>query len=155
MQPISFRVPGNLPPKKGDDISNWGKKGSETERIRLIDLRKAALARRGSQEPFEGDIRLSLRVHIGSADKKQGETGSGDLDTFVAGVCDGLMKAHYNTRKDMSWHASFDKPENAEIHPEHDILYKDDSKIAEICAKKTVASSPREESWYSVTVEEL
>ena len=155
MRPISFKVRGELPPKKGGDISMWGKEATDTERTRLIALRKAALADRGSQGPFEGDVRLSLRVHIGFSDKREGETGSGDLDTFVAGVCDGLMKAHYNTLKNKSWHPRFDRPVNAEVHPKHAIAYRDDSKITEIRAKKTVASAAGEESWYEVTVEEL
>ena len=155
MRSINFRVENWLPPKKGGAISMWGKDATDTERARLIELRKAALADRGSQKPFEGDIRLSLRVHIGFSDKSTGATGSGDLDTFVAGVCDGLMKAHHNTLEKKSWHPSFDRPANAEVHPKHAIAYWDDSKIMEIRAKKTVASAPGKESWYEVTLEEL
>ena len=93
MRRIQFQVEDQLPPKKGGATSMWGK---PLEATRLIALRKNALEARGSQPIFTVGIRLTLRVHVGFEFAKQfGDPGNfGDLDTFVSGVCDGLMKAH-------------------------------------------------------------
>lgn len=42
MQKVSFKVTGNLPPKKGGDLSMWGK-STDTEPKRLLALRRKAL----------------------------------------------------------------------------------------------------------------
>ena len=125
MGPIQFKVCG-LPPKKHrKNGSMW-----RTDAEKLIVLRKAALGAIEALgqpdfikgEPYfkEGEkIRLTLCVHVESQkEPESGEPGSGDLDNFVSGVCDGLMKAHTNALVWINQDERFKKlwPNNS-IHP--------------------------------------
>ena len=134
MRRISFTVEGHLPPKKhgkprGDEArSMWGK---EREAKRLIELRQYALAALGSQERFRGDVRLTLRVHIGPDERIQGN--GGDLDNFIAGVCDGLMAAQQNPRFDPKlW------SQHPEVCPNRHIAFEDDSQVVQVDARKFI-----------------
>ena len=143
-----------LPPKKHGEESMWG---HSTEVPRLIALRKAARRGFGQQEPFAREIRvrLTLCVYVGSGhEEKSGKQGSGDLDNFITGVCDGLMAAHENLLTAKSWHEDFDTADPA-IHPRVSIAYEDDSQIREICAKKVVDPTLGDSCWYKVKLEEV
>jgi Holliday junction resolvase RusA-like endonuclease len=124
MRRISFEVKGELPPKK--------RPRSEIQKARLNALRdkaREALRSQANDVPFARDVRLTLSVHIGlEDDRKKGKWGPGDLDNFVAGVCDGLKEEH-SARFGIS----------------------DDSKVVRIDAKKVVGPDP--ESWYVVVLE--
>ena len=61
MRRISFKVKGELPPKKGGDLSMWGK---PIEAKRLLALRRKALETLNSS-PFTGPVRLTLSIHVG------------------------------------------------------------------------------------------
>ena len=121
MRRIRFRV-DDLPPKK--------RAGTEIQTTRLTTLRKALGALRPQAfEPFENDVRLALSVHVGFLEEnKSGETGSGDLDNFVAGVCDGLKKTD-----------------------SEEYVISDDSKVVKIVAEKLVV--PEDDSWYEIELE--
>ena len=134
MRSIEFKVEGELPPKKDGANSMWGKK---TEARRLIELRRAALKEIGTGQPFAKNIRLTLCVHVGlDEDRVAGNKGPGDLDNFVAGVCDGLMRAHPNT-PNSSLHDLFGGPENP-VHPRRTVAIEDDSHVVKIDATKDV-----------------
>ena len=81
---IKFRVDG-LPPKKDGANSMWGKR---LEAERLVNLRRAALTAMEGQPPLKRDIRLTITVCVGAVNNRS----VGDLDTFITGVCDGLMR---------------------------------------------------------------
>jgi len=145
MRRIRFRVDGELPPKKhgkpkkGEARSMWGKK---REAKRLIRLREGALAALGSQGPFTRDVRLTLRVHIGPEHRAQGN--GGDLDNFVAGVCDGLMAAQQRPKHDSAlW------SKHPTVCPTRPIAFDDDLQVVQIDAKKFAINEP---SWYRVVV---
>ena len=121
-----FRVE-ELPPKKSGAISMWG---NLSEIPRLIHLRRAALAELGENAVLQRDIRLWIVVHIGPRNTRQ----IGDLDTFVAGVCDGLMAADGNATLGDQW----GEEENARIHPSRPIAINDDYQVVSICASKVV-----------------
>ena len=143
-QPISFRVEGELPPKK----SGWG---NPTDAGRLIALRREALGAVTSS-PFSGPVRLSLSIHVGDQAlvvTKVGEKGFGDLDNFVSGVCDGLMAADPNA----GIHELFDRPENADVDPTKKIAFRDDQQVMEIHARKRI--TPGDHCWYEVGLEPL
>ena len=154
MGPIQFEVCGLPPKKRRRNGSMW-----RTEAKKLSALRNAALKALGQpdfikREPYfkeEVQIRLTLCVHVESRPEANlGEKGSGDLDNFVSGVCDGLMKAHKNA---LPW-IEKDKelwPDNS-IHPSGAIAFEDDKQVMEICAKKLVHD---EDDWYEIEVEEL
>ena len=127
MRRIEFEVKDQskdlLPPKK--------RPRSQIQKERLIALRKEALGalRSQSSEPFENNVRLAVSVHVGFAqEQKSGNRGSGDLDNFVAGVCDGLKKAE-----------------------SEEYVISDDSKVVKINAEKSVG--PDNYSWYAIVLE--
>ena len=148
MRRISFKVKGELPPKKGGDLSMWGK---PIEAKRLLALRRKALETLNSS-PFTGPVRLTLSIHVGDQTPvftNAGKNGFGDLDTFVSGVCDGLMAAHPRAKI----HDLFTRPENANIHPTKKIAIGDDQQVVEINAKKRIV--PGNHCWYEVGLEHL
>ena len=140
MRHISFKVEGNLPPKKDGANSMWNK---EAEAPRLVALRHQALEALDGQPPFSSEIRLIARVHIGSSNA--GNTS--DLDNFITGICDGLMKA--DARANL--HQLFSRPDNAVVHPRNVIAIDDDSQVIEIHAKKLTRESG--DDWYEVEIE--
>ena len=146
MQRIQFHVGKQLPPKK------YGKKRksmwrNETQARRLIALRKAAREALGSQERFTKNIRLTLRVYVGSDGPVSGDRDNiGDLDNFISGVCDGLMRAHENTGK---LHPQFGRRENRAVHPREWDALSDDSKVVKIDAKKFFGPG---DHWYTVAL---
>ncbi|MCY4497304.1 MAG: RusA family crossover junction endodeoxyribonuclease [Rhodospirillaceae bacterium] len=160
-EPIKFEVKNKgkdlLPPKKRGKKSMWS---NRTEAPRLLALRKAAkdqMKDQGVEKPYcrETKIRLTLCVYVQSErERESGETGAGDLDNFITGVCDGLMAAHDNLLRAETWHEDFDTAEE-ELHPSEAIAYEDDSQIMEICAKKVVDPTPGDDGWYEVKLEEL
>lgn len=137
MRHIGFRVTGILPPKKDGANSMWNK---ETEAPKLVALRLQGLRALGNRPPFSQEIRIKVTIHVGSPKA----ISSGDLDTFVAGICDGLMQAH--PLADI--HQLFCEPENAGIHPQKTIAIDDDSQIIEIHAKKLFGRAA--DNWYEV-----
>ena len=80
----SFPVPG-LPPKKGSATSMWS---VDLEARRVRELRLAATKAIGDDPPLRRSITLRMWVYVHENTKQVG-----DLDTFVAGVCDALMVA--------------------------------------------------------------
>ena len=142
MRRIQFRV-DDLPPKKGGEKSMWSK---PAEAKKLIALRKEALKALKSQEHFIGDVRLTLRVHVGFRNRGLGKKGSGDLDNFVAGVCDGLMPAQQEPAIDQElW------SQNPAVDPEIPVAFEDDSQVVKINAEKLVV--PEDHSWYEIELE--
>ena len=141
MTSIAFRVDG-LPPKKDSGDSIWGKNSNQTEP--LITLKKKAREAMDGRSPLDGNIRLTLRVHVGRGDDR-----TADLDNFVGGVCDGLGAAPKNVWKYL--HPSFLKEENLDADPRERIVIYDDSRAVKIYAEKIVESG---ESWYEIAAED-
>ena len=137
MGSISFRVEGKSPPKKDGANSMWSK---PVEAPRLVALRLKALEALGRYPPFSQEIRLKASIHLGNSNAR----AAGDLDNFVSGICDGLMRADRRARL----HQLFCKPENDAIHPWKTIAICDDSQITEIHAYKLVGESA--DDWYEV-----
>jgi len=137
---IAFEVKRQLPPKKHGEQSMWG---LPTEAKRLLALRKAAYEALAGHPPLRESIRLSLIVHVGSANARR----VGDLDSFVAGVCDGLMAAAPGAKLDDLWVDALPPA----LHPDNPIAILDDSEIISIEARKVVGES--DEPWYEVILE--
>ncbi len=141
----------------------WSKKPG-TEAARLIALRTKVLDELRSRPDFtEGrpyfekgvEIRLTLRVYVGSRkENNAGAGGSGDLDNFITGVCDGLMAAHPNLLRAKTWHDAFNS-EPVEIAPSQSIAFEDDRYVTEICARKAVDPALGNGYRYDVKLEEL
>lgn len=139
MRKYQFKAKG-LPPKKDGANSMWGK---ELEAKRLINLRQAALSALKGQPPLQRNIKLALKIHIPVNNRS-----IGDLDTFVTGVCDGLMKRAPGSKlHEETWN----KPEYRDIHPDKVIAIMDDSQVINIQAEKIIGDA--DQQWYEVILE--
>jgi len=140
MRKYQFEVNG-LPPKKDGAQSMWGK---PLEAKRLVDLRQAALQALKEHPPLQSNIRLMLKIHIGPVNDRS----IGDLDTFVTGICDGLMaRAPGSKLHEETWN----KLECRDIHPDKVIAILDDSQIVGIQAEKIIGGT--DQQWYEVIIE--
>lgn len=91
MRTYSLCVLG-LPPKKSGSESMWR---NPREATRISALRKAARDAIQGQGPLTTEITLVLKMHL-----THNNRWLGDLDTFIAGVCDGLQPMAGNTVPD-------------------------------------------------------
>lgn len=135
-----FKIIGYLPPKKGMDLSMFGKPG---EAEKLIALRIVALEAMQGDPHLTSNIRLTLMVHVGPINNRM----TGDLDSFIAGICDGLMAASPDAKID----SAFDDPDLKPIHPSKTIAIEDDSQVIGITARKVI--SDEQTPWYEVILE--
>lgn len=138
MGSIQFQVKEQLPPKKGGAISMWN---DGTQERRLIQLRKeaaAAFEKNGSPPPFTKNIQLTLRLEVGEGflRKRSADPNNfGDLDSLVAGVCDGLQRPPLDRE---CFFPSFCAIEN-------------DSQVVKIVAEKDL--SPGHHCYYRIELE--
>lgn len=137
---IEFRVDGDAPPKKDGANSMWAKR---PEVLRLMLLRKAALEAMEGAGPFRTNISIKLEIHCPAERLAR----VGDLDNFIAGVCDGLMAAGPRIRRDTRWMAD----ELASINPDLAIAIEDDSEVCSIMAMKETSHDGS--MWYRVILE--
>lgn len=134
MRRIRFIVTGELPPKKGGrPPSMWNKNKKPSQTQRLIALRKAAHQALGTEQRFTKEVSLTLAVCVGEGGGDPNNRG--DLDTWIAGVCDGLCTAKENVKKE-NLDPSFDSPENAHVKPFEWSALSDDGIITKILATK-------------------
>ncbi len=133
-----FEVKG-LPPKKDGAQSMWGK---PLEVRRLVPLRQAALQALRGHPPLQNSIKLTLKIYI-----PVNSQTTGDLDTFVSGVCDGLMATPYGGKLDPIW----DDEELESIYPTETIAIVDDSRAINIQAEKVIGDT--DQQWYEVILE--
>jgi len=138
MAKYQFQVKG-LPPKKDGAQSMWGK---PSEAKRLVALRQAAFQALKEQLPLQSNIKLTLNIHLPVNNRS-----IGDLDTFVTGLCDGLMATPYGGKLDPIW----DNKELKNIHPTNTIAIHDDSQVVSIQAEKIFGGGSQQ--WYEVVLE--
>ena len=136
---IHFTVQG-LPPKKDGAQSMWGK---PLEAQRLVELRTAALKALGGNDPLQSNIKLTLNIHTGPVNNRS----IGDLDTFITGICDGLMAAVPGGKLDPLW----DDAKLQHLHPSKMIAIVDDSQVVSIHAEKIIGDT--DQPWYEVVLE--
>ena len=136
---LQFRITG-YPPKKNGAQSIWGK---PLEARRLAELRSAALYALNGNPPLRSNIKLTLKIHVGAVNDRT----TGDLDTFVTGVCDGLMAAYPGGKLDPIWN----KPELSNIHPSKSLAIVDDCQVVYIQAEKIIGDT--NQPWYEVALE--
>lgn len=138
MRTYQFEVKG-LPPKKDGAQSLWGK---PLEAKRLAALRQAALQALEGHPPLQSNIKLTLKIHMPINNRS-----IGDLDTFVTGVCDGLMGTPYGGKLDAIW----DDQKLQDVHPTKTIAIVDDCQVVGIHAKKVIGGT--DQQWYEVILE--
>jgi hypothetical protein len=129
---IDFAVEG-LPPIKRGAESMWGR---QLDRVR--DLRREAAKKAEGQPPatIEEPVRLEVLVYARPQD--------GDLDGFVAGICDALQPCPANFLEYVNEEDCRELP--AAAHPTNGIGISDDKAVAAIHAeRRPVDRSPRYE----------
>jgi hypothetical protein len=126
------RIDG-LPPKKDGAKSMWNKR-HEAERI--ARLRIAFCDEMKGAVPLTKNIQLDIHVHTNEA---------GDLDNYITGICDGLMKTRCGSRLIAYW----DEFESKPVHPQNCVAIENDDRILSIRAIKEASG----ENWYSVELQ--
>lgn len=130
---IQFRV-DQLPPIKRGSESMWQK---QIERIK--PLRAAAAEHPQAPATLDDDVSLDVVVYARPMD--------GDLDGFVAGICDGLQPPHANFRP---WLQAADWQELPEAaRPDNALGFVDDRAISTITARRL---APTERIGYEVSI---
>jgi hypothetical protein len=140
---IEFTVEGR-PPKKHGEKSMWALDG-EAPLIALLRKKAYEARLRAGLECFRDLVELGITVFV---PESQLET-VGDLDNFIAGICDSLQAANVQI---LSLHPIFHVlTEDDELHPKHPILIDDDAKVVSITGKK-VALDESQPIHYKVVV---
>ena len=139
-QKYKFEVNGIVPPRNVKGKSMWN---NDTEVPRTIELRKKAYEAFDGSTLFEA-ITLVIEIYLPRNYNKPG-----DLDNFIKGICDGLMKCPDHPQ--LKLHEKFEKDENAEIHPKSIAKIEDDGKIVKIAA--TISLEDIEEPFYEIMLE--
>jgi Holliday junction resolvase RusA-like endonuclease len=137
-----FKVEGIVPPRNVKSKSMWN---DPTEVPRLIEFRKNAYDALNESLPLTEGITLSIKIHLPRDYNKPG-----DLDNFIKGICDGLMKCPNHPKLKLD--ETFEKTEHAKIYPKTFAMIEDDEKIVKITATKTV-DEDIEEPFYEITIE--
>ncbi len=141
---IKFVV-SDVPPKKHGEKSMWAQ---ENEAPRIVSLRKAALKARqeaGVNKPFTSLVAIEVHVFVPRAQLES----IGDLDSFVAGVCDSLQAADTSVLP----HEVFNKL-TGESGPRRPLLITNDARVVLILARK-IAFKESQKFRYEVAIEEI
>lgn len=140
---IEFEVDGR-PPRKHGEKSMWAR-ADEAPLVAKLRTRALEARAKGGLSVCPHVESLELEVY---APRSKLE-GVGDLDSFIAGVCDGLQAADRSVIPHL--HPVFAEPDNETIHPRHSLLIENDSKITLILARK-VPAQPSRGVFYKVAV---
>jgi len=143
---IEFTVT-DYPPKKHGEKSMFAQ---SSEALRVAHLRERALEARLQaefNEPFDCLVALELRVFV----PKQQLESIGDLDSFIAGVCDSLQAADPKVLPHLDEAL---RELKKEAHPKHALLITNDAKVVLIAARK-VPLKENKDAYYEVAVEPL
>jgi len=144
---VEFTVTG-LPPKKHGEKSMWAR---SDEAPRVASLRKKAFEARTQARldgPFHSLVTLELKIFV----QKSKLESIGDLDSFIAGVCDGLQAADPKVLPYL--HKVFQEAVMEGAAPRHALLIENDAKVVSITARK-VTLEENQEVYYKVAVEPL
>ena len=98
-QRYSFQVKGIVPPRNVRSKSVWN---NQTEVLRLIELRQKAFDALNGDAPLSESIELFVDIHLPRTYNKPG-----DLDNFIKGICDGLMRCPNHPQ--LKLHETFEK----------------------------------------------
>ena len=143
---VTFEVK-ERPPRKGRNKSGWGKK---YEADKILELRKKALEARKKvklKDCFSCPVRLELNVFSKNITKiKDAHNYVGDLDAFVAGVCEALQPAPKLAKISDIFN------DHKTVAPNLPILFLDDSQVVEIIANKEPSDN---DTSYTLKVEPL
>ena len=122
------------------------------EAPRVASLRKKAFEARTQARldgPFHSLVALELKIFV----RKSKLESIGDLDSFIAGVCDGLQAADPKVLPHL--HKVFQEAAMKGAAPSHALLIENDAKVASITARKVALEENQEASYYKVAIEPL
>jgi len=136
-----FKVERIVPPRNVKGKSMWN---NDIEVPRIVELRKEAYKALDGSLPLSEEIKLDIKIYLPRNYNKPG-----DLDNFIKGICDGLMKCPDHPQ--LKLHQEFEKDENAEASPKSFAMIKDDEKIVKITAIKSFEDI--EEPFYEIILE--
>ena len=141
---LEFIVEGR-PPRKSGAKSCW----ASDEANYVLNLRLKALEAKkeaGLGEFISSPVRLELKIYSPNiTDRSNAQTYIGDMDTFVAGVCESLQPADSKVIPNIIFHGK------DEVHPHKPLILKDDSQVVEVLANKISDSYEH----YSIIIETL
>jgi len=127
---IEFNVEGR-PPRKSGAKSCW----ASDEANYVLEFRLKALEAKknsGLSEPMIEPVKLTLEIYSPNViDRSNSQTYLGDLDTFVAGVCESLQPADFQVTPNIIF------KDHEDVHPNLPLILKDDAQVVEVIAKKT------------------
>lgn len=130
---IEFEVDG-VPPIKRGNQSMWGK---QLDRVKALRWQAATKAKGVDAATIGDEVTLEVGVRARAED--------GDLDGFVAGICDGLQPCNANYLPYVSDDEWADLP--PEAHPSRPIGLADDRSVTSI---RAVRRAPEADRGYSV-----
>lgn len=140
---IEFTVEGR-PPRKYRANSLWS---DNNEAPLILKLRKHAFSvmKQYQIQPYlTGTIELELTVYAPNVTNiDESHKYVGDLDAFVAGVCESIYSADKQVKK---LHPIFDNEK--EVDPCLPLIIKNDSQVISIIAKK----EPSETTFYKIKI---
>lgn len=148
---IEFVVPGKPPRKRGNQ-SIW-KHPKESPRVALLREKSSEACKSKGLEGYFNDRRIKLEILIFAPNiikrdyiqvgEDDPEKYVGDLDSFTTGICDSLKPVNPQVQPAEVFHGRED------IDPDKPIIFKDDSQVISIVAKKIECVDPH----YTVRIE--
>jgi Holliday junction resolvase RusA-like endonuclease len=133
------------PPRKNGANSLW----ATGEAQRVLDLRlKIHETQKENNRvgAINTPVKIELSVYAPNiTNRKNTQTYVGDLDTFVAGICECIQSAHPKAKLSQI----FEK--HNEVAPHIPLIIYDDTQVVEIIAKKILS----EKFHYTVIIEEV
>jgi hypothetical protein len=144
---VEFTIMGR-PPKKHGEKSMWARSDEAPLVASLRDEAFKARLKTGLNDFFHSLVALEITVFV---PKSQVES-IGDLDSFIAGVCDALQAADPKVLPYL--HEIFRESERGGIDPGSPLLIENDAKVVSIVARK-VALRENQKVHYKVAIESL
>jgi len=146
MMPMKLRLlVDGRPPRKSGAKSCWASDEANYVlklRLKVLEAKKQA----NLLEPITTPVRIELTIFSPNiTDRSNSQTYLGDLDTFVAGVCESLQPADSKVIPNVIFQGE------EEVHPHKPLVLIDDAQVVEVLAKKLEGEPER----YSLVIETL
>ena len=143
MRRIEFSVEGR-PPRKSGAKSCWA--SDEANYVLALRLKANEAKNKAKLDVLTTPVRIELNIFSPNiTDRSNTQTYIGDLDTFVAGVCESLQPADSKIIPNIIFQGK------DEIHPHKPLILNDDAQVVEVLAKKIFDSKEH----YTILIESL
>ncbi len=140
---IKFTVDGR-PPRKNGSKSCWA--SDEAHYVLTLRTKAYEAKNKAKLDLLTTPVRIELTIFAPNiTNRSNSQTYIGDLDTFVAGVCESLQPADSKVIPNIIF------KDKEEIHPHKPLILKDDAQVVEVLAKKTFDTKEH----YTILIESL